>query len=300
MRVRFVLRAILLCLIMSWTVLAPSQSAAQTSPAESGHPSTVLYPDTIDGLQDFLKSLVAVIETHDVDVRSRAQQTLVVPNFHRWFASVYGPHVAQESAGLIYSKEPDLYDLAHDCRLELWEVTVTRTDFADAQGARSSGIYFFRGMQHPVPVYTVYTTDPRSQSVCVLNGRFVYVDHGFRVVDGDDYPHIDERRQPRCGLDRLRFQAYRLGSSIMQAKLISPDAPIPFPDGDKSRISEKVVLGADIACDGTVLRTWYVSGPPGLFRAASEAANKRRYHQSLFNGEPAQVRTDIVIVFVPI
>jgi Crp-like helix-turn-helix domain len=36
MRVRFVLRAILLCLIMSWTVPAPSQSAAQTSPAESG------------------------------------------------------------------------------------------------------------------------------------------------------------------------------------------------------------------------------------------------------------------------
>jgi hypothetical protein len=299
MRVRFVLRAILLCLIMSWTVLAPSQSAAQTSPAESGHPSTGLYSDTIDGLQIFLKSLVAVIETHDVDVRSRAQQTLIVPNFHKWFASVYGPHVAQESAGLIYSKEPDLWDLVHDCRLKEWEITVTRTKFADVQSAQSSGIYFLRGMKHPIPVYTVYTTDPQSQSVCVVNGLFVYVDHGFRVVYSSNYPEIDEQQRPRCGLSGSRLQTFRAGSSIMQAKLISPDAPIPFPDGNKSRISEKVVLGADIACDGTVLRTWYVSGPPSLFRAASEAAKKRQYHQSLFNGEPAQVRTDIVIVFAP-
>ena len=112
-------------------------------------------------------------------------------------------------------------------------------------------------------------------------------------------PEIDERQRPRCGLSELFLQTYWAGSFIMRAKLISPDAPIPFPDGDKSRISEKVVLGADIACDGTVLRTWYVSGPPGLFRAASEAAKKRQYHQSLFNGEPAQVWTDIVIVFAP-
>lgn len=298
MRVRFVLQAILFCLIMSWTVLAPSQSAAQTSPAESGHPSTGLYPDTIDGLQGFLKSLVAVIETHDVNERSRAQQTLAVPNFHKWFASVYGPHVAQESAGLIYSKEPDLYDLVHDCRLDLGEIKVTRTKFADEQSAQSSGIYFLYGMKHPVPVYTVYTTDPRSQSVCVVNGLFVYVAPGFRVVHSSNYPEIDEQQRPRCGLS-WSLQTFRAGSSIMQAKLISPDAPIPFPDGDKSRMSEKVVLGADIACDGTVLRTWYVSGPPGLFRAASEAAKKRQYHPSLFNGEPSQVRTNIVIVFAP-
>jgi hypothetical protein len=48
-----------------------------------------------------------------------------------------------------------------------------------------------------------------------------------------------------------------------------------------------------------IRRNCYVSGPPNLFRAASEGAKKRRYHQSLFNGEPAQVRTDIVIVFAP-
>ena len=88
-----------------------------------------------------------------------------------------------------------------------------------------------------------------------------------------------------------------IGGNIQQSKLISQPRPAYPPLAKQARISGVVNLQAVIATDGTVKNLTVISGHPLLVPAALEAVRLWVYQQTLLNGEPVEVMTQIDVNF---
>ncbi len=79
----------------------------------------------------------------------------------------------------------------------------------------------------------------------------------------------------------------------------NPTSRLPLPHDSSSDTAKTVLLLAWVNCDGSVLETDYLSGPPELFKLAHDAVEKWKYHPSVNNGTPMEVRTTVTVVFGP-
>jgi TonB family protein len=88
-----------------------------------------------------------------------------------------------------------------------------------------------------------------------------------------------------------------IGGNVQQAKLISQPRPVYPPLAKQARISGVVQLQAILASDGTVKNLTVISGHPLLVPAALESVRQWVYQQTLLNGEPVEVMTQIDVNF---
>jgi hypothetical protein len=95
------------------------------------------YPDTVEGLRDFLQTFVEAIKSADLEERSRLEESLRIPEPQKWFTSNYGPQVGGEMANNYISLPPNLYRYVDSCDLgPSLEIMVSRVEFPDEQTAR--------------------------------------------------------------------------------------------------------------------------------------------------------------------
>jgi TonB family protein len=88
-----------------------------------------------------------------------------------------------------------------------------------------------------------------------------------------------------------------IGGNVQQAKLVSQPTPIYPPLAKQARIQGVVHLQTVIAKDGTVADLQVISGHPLLVPAALDAVRNWVYQQTLLNGEPVEVMTQIDVNF---
>ena len=92
-------------------------------------------------------------------------------------------------------------------------------------------------------------------------------------------------------------QRITIGGNVQRAKLVSQPKPAYPPLAKQARISGVVHLQAIISKDGTVQDLKVESGHPLLVPAAIEAVKNWVYQQTLLNGEPVEVSTQIDVNF---
>jgi TonB family protein len=88
-----------------------------------------------------------------------------------------------------------------------------------------------------------------------------------------------------------------IGGNVQQAKLVSQPKPAYPPLAKQARISGVVSLQALIGVDGAVKNLQVISGHPLLVPAALEAVQQWTYAQTLLNGQPVEVVTQIDVNF---
>ena len=89
----------------------------------------------------------------------------------------------------------------------------------------------------------------------------------------------------------------RVGGNVQQAKLTSQVTPVYPALAKQARISGVVHLNALIAKDGTIKDLSVISGHPLLIQAAIDAVRQWTYAQTLLNGDPVEVVTQIDVNF---
>jgi hypothetical protein len=257
------------------------------------------YPDTVEGLRDFLQTFVEAIKNADLEERSRLEESLRIPEPQKWFTSNYGPQVGRKMANNYISLPPNLYSYVDSCDLgPSLEIMVSRVEFPDEQTAKLSGIPIYRRMKHPVPFYTAYLTSQQNHRLCIVYPLFIYEQHAFRAINRD-FGKIDEHNRSRCGVDHLHLHSYEMDGAIMKERLVHPTSRLPLPHDSPSDTAKTVLLLAWVNCDGSVLETDYLSGPPELFKPAHDAVEKWKYHPIVNNGAPMEVSTTVIVVFGP-
>jgi TonB family protein len=85
----------------------------------------------------------------------------------------------------------------------------------------------------------------------------------------------------------------RVGGNVQQTMLLEQPRPVYPPMAKQARIQGVVRFEAIIARDGTVSNLTVMSGHPLLVESAIEAVKRWVYKQTLLNGEPVEVVTQI-------
>jgi TonB family protein len=88
-----------------------------------------------------------------------------------------------------------------------------------------------------------------------------------------------------------------IGGNVQQAKLIYQPKPAYPPEAKMARVQGVVHLEAVIGTDGTVKDLIVMDGHPLLVPAAVDAVKQWIYAQTLLNGEPVEVKTQIDVNF---
>lgn len=285
---------VVLFILVTLSLVAISAQDSKQSFEKSARTS---YPDNIDGLHDFLGAFIAAIKDADLEKRARMEESLHLPDPQEWFVKTYGPNLGQKMAN-DYVGELHEYldrylnrqDLEPSIKLQ-----VSRVEFATKQAAHSSEIPLLRVMSHPVPFYTAYLSWGDDDNLGVVYPLFVYVQGGFRTVHRQ-FGRIDESDRPHCGLEHLLLHRFQVGGGTMKQKLLRPVPPVPFPPGARQSPTT-VKLLVSVGCDGSVLETDYLDGPPELFKPANDAVKKWKYGQTFMNGVPAEVDTTATVAF---
>lgn len=96
---------------------------------------------------------------------------------------------------------------------------------------------------------------------------------------------------------RATPERIRVGSSVVEAKLISRTPPAYPSDARKAGIEGTVRVKATIAMDGSVRPLEVASGHPMLAPAALEAVRQWKYRPTMLRGEPVEVTTIIDVTF---
>jgi hypothetical protein len=289
--------AILVLFVLSGTPIVPVCAQGAKQPAENKSAPMSSYPDTVDGLRDFLQAFVEAVKDADLLQRTRMEESLRIPEPQKWFATTYGPQVGGQRADYYVGSPPELYGYLDRCDLgSLMKIQVSHVEFPDKESAELSGIPFFRSMRHPVSFYTAYLTNREGDRRCVVYPLFVYVEHAFRAVHRE-FGKIEESNRPHCGLEHLYVHRVEIDGQRMLEKLLRAPTSLPFPPDTPQRNAETVNLLVSLACDGSVLETDYLSGSPELFKPAADAVKKWKYRQSFVNGLPVEVYTTADVVF---
>jgi periplasmic protein TonB len=89
----------------------------------------------------------------------------------------------------------------------------------------------------------------------------------------------------------------RVGGKVEAARLTHQTMPEYPAIARTAHVQGTVVLHAVIGKDGSITSLQYVSGPALLMKAAEDAVSTWRYQPLVLNGEPAEVETEISVVF---
>jgi len=88
-----------------------------------------------------------------------------------------------------------------------------------------------------------------------------------------------------------------IGGNVQQAKLVRQPRPEYPPLAKQARISGVVSLQVLIGTDGTVKNIGVISGHPLLIPAALDAVRQWQYQETLLNGQPVEVLTQVDVNF---
>ncbi len=92
--------------------------------------------------------------------------------------------------------------------------------------------------------------------------------------------------------------AVKVGSNVMAANLIQPvTRPVYPPLAKMARQQGTVKFEATVGQDGKMAELRFISGPPLLVQAATDAVKTWSYQPTYVNGQPVAVQTTVDVSF---
>lgn len=270
-----------------------SQPPAPNEPQNSAGTSVInSYPETTDGLRDLLQQLVAAFQRGDTEETSRIMQSLVLPDYNKWFVQVFGTNPGTRVAELylesMKNQTPSMSDSLRGVVQEgKTNIRVKRFEPNDDSLPEWYVRPLMKAMQNPTVLYqaNAYKELPGSWE---FPGYFFYVDGGFRFVSRYAF-----RDLPGVMPARIRVGGNVQAASITH--LVQPTYPL---DAKMKHIQGTVMLHAIIGKDGRITNLEFLGGPLELKQAAMDAVHQWIYKPTFLLGKPVEVDTTIRVVFV--
>jgi TonB family protein len=263
---------------------AAPQDSNQDSPAPSVSGAT--YPNSPDGLKQFITDIFAAMESGDNDRASALLSTLEIPDHTAWFMNNFGPAEGPrlDAEYTVLAGKPNTIRGHFKYALGNRRTELTVEEVADHNSELDRAIT--DAMAQPFPIYSVKGSSPKEQSPLFI-GYFYYADAGFRFI----YPNVFQ------ALSTAPPMRIRVGGTVQAGRLIHLLRPTYPPDAKAQHIEGDVVLHAIIGKDGTIKEISLVSGDPLLVPSAIDAVRQWQYQPYLLNDAPVEVDTTITLHF---
>jgi TonB family protein len=118
---------------------------------------------------------------------------------------------------------------------------------------------------------------------------------GVKAIPAGAVPSVTE--QAPALIQTNDVQTIRIGGTVASFNLQEAPPPIYPPLAKAAHVTGTVKLQIRVGADGHVKDATVISGHPLLITAAMDAAKLYVYKPTLLNGQPAEVLTDVEIVF---
>jgi TonB family protein len=143
----------------------------------------------------------------------------------------------------------------------------------------------------PVHEGDAYSSDLGIKTLTTVRQFDEHLSYGFRDSNGSLTLQISTPGayiEPPSDPKRIT-----IGGNVQQAKLISQPRPVYPADAKAARVQGTVTLEALIGADGHVANLTVLSGDAMLVPSAMQAVSQWVYQQTLLNGVPVEVKTQI-------
>jgi len=248
------------------------------------------YPDTPEGLKTLLDDIFAAVKTNNSAKYSAYFGNLSIPDNGAWllqtFDATEGPRLKEKYLQLQPLAAANLKKL-FDYPLQGNRTNVTVQVYQKGSEPKLGVIRAaLEAMSGSAKIYTAYGSNPADKYSVAL-GNFIYVDDGFRFLDGQVLQALSTAPPARI----------RMGGNVMLAKLANKVQPIYPPEAQAEHLKGTVRLHVVLGTDGTPKEVSVVTGDPVLAKAAVDAVTQWRYVPTLLNGAPVEVDTTIDVEF---
>jgi len=243
------------------------------------------YPDSSDGLKDFLTTAITSAKNGDVEKLDATIKSTEVPNCGTWLHSMYAQDKADSWMGMcdgvqLSKRDNDMRELLTNLAHQDGEVAV-RSVNQSPEPSRGMEWGWLQAIRQPLDIYFAEwkkTGAPSSAKGDPI-GYFMFIGGGFRWDSGISFvkPHIGPPTPPP-NMTRMVY-------------------PIYPSEAKKKQVQGDVTLHVLIQKDGSVKVLDTLSGDPLLIPAAKEAVSQWRYKPKMVNGQPVEVDTKLVVTF---
>lgn len=271
-------------ILFSLLLVLPSALALQSK--QAADPTPAAYPNTVDGLRNFLRDMRTYAAHGEHDKLAAAIKQTEIPNAADWFHKTY-PKSANSWIGPyrkgLKQREREMQSLLQ------FLVTANGDFFArkvndSPQPGKGLEWGMLHSMRQPVDIYFANWKDPQPNLNAIDKpvGYFIYIDGAFRWDS------------------LLTFGAYRVGGGVSAPKAIYfPDPQYPT-SARGSNLHAVVVLWLIIGPDGLPhdIRVAQAAGN-GFDENAIEAVRKWRFKPALKDGQPVPVQINVQLKFTP-
>ncbi len=176
--------------LMLVTLVAAEAATPRLGPAQVSAPATTpaaaRYPETADGLRQFIRDVLAAGTAHDQARMATLVRSMILPGHDAWFRSVFGPErgarlAAEYSSGLstLEAELTELFgEMVQQGNTEIRVTPLSGRDNPEATGLQNQAL---GAMVRPVVLYSVRMVKP-GESYGMHLWSLVYVDGGFRLA----------------------------------------------------------------------------------------------------------------------
>lgn len=277
------------------------QSGASV-PQPAASSAAAIYPDSAGGLKQLATDIVKAQEKTDFTRAGQLLDTLVLPDFERWYSENFSEAAAARAIPLYAASKASLptqlADVFLNTHLEGFR-NIEAVRYEDLQSACPSpqifGAITFRRSR--VPLYELrFIHGDKFKHVFA----FAHVDGAFRLVLIPDFSSRTIAAPERAGDAKPQADAVdrvRMGGAVSAAQLVCKVQPYYPVEARQQHISGTVRLHAIIGRDGNIKQLDLISGPKELAESAKQAVGQWRYRPTTLVGQPVEVDTTIDVIY---
>lgn len=241
------------------------------------------YPNSSEGLHDFLNSAVATAKSGDIDKLNALIKSTEIPNCLSTVSAYFPANEGLEdlfNSTYLSNRERSLSSFLTNISQQEGEIAVRSVNNSPQTDSERGRL---PDLKQPLDIYFAEwrkagaASDPETNQV----GYFIFIDGGFR------WDFLHQFVKPRTGPPPTFMPARRL-------KMVPPIYPV---EAKAKGIQGTVILHVQIQINGIVKILNVVSGDPLLIPAAEKAVVKWRYQPALINGQVVQMDTTLSIIF---
>ena len=236
------------------------------------------YPNSSEGLQDFLNSAIAAAKSSDISKLTALIKSTEIPNCASWvntYGSVHKDEMSLCDRTYLDSREKFLRDLLISISQQDGQIIVSNPSQDDTEPES------LHDLKQPTMYFAEFNKAKANKEKAEPIGYFMFIDGAFR------WDSLIQFVKPRTGPPPVVLPPRRL-------KTVPPTYP---PEAKAKGIQGTVKLHVLIQTDGRVKILNVVSGDPLLVPAAEKAVLQWRYTPLLFNGQPVQADVTLSVIF---
>jgi TonB family protein len=315
-RMKQIRKAALMIAVVLAALARPTLAQEKNAPSASQAQVSSPYPNTADGLKQFLQDVLAAAKTGDTQKVAVFVKDMEIPNYETWFYKTFPADSAKSWVGPyganLDRNERSMQELFAQLSQKEGELFARKVNDSPEPG---KGLEWgmLQSLRQPVDIYFASWKKPGDATTSRGDrvGYFMFIEGKFRWNSLISFARISTTgtseplaapqtlspTQPPSVQQSETQGRIHVAQEVSQAMIVSRVPPRYPRDAIAKGVQGKVNMLAVISKTGDVEDLRVIDGDPLLTSAAINAVKQWKYRPYLVQSGPVEMETTISVIF---